>query len=116
MEDILNIVNIEPTNKCQLKKSCHFCADKGIREVGYIKEDLFKDIVEQYANFHDYPKEIRLFCSGEPTLHPAISDLILICERYGIGSIVLHTNGVHLINNRNLIDEMKVIAEETFNA
>jgi len=102
----LKICNIEPTNKCQLTGKCHFCTDDGTREVGFIKEDLFKDIVEQYTKFHEHSKEIRLFVSGEGTLHPAISDLILICKRYGINNIVLHTNGVYLINNRKLIDEM----------
>lgn len=86
--DTVQMVNIEPTNICPLR--CEHCGDDKTRPTGLMSPVLLEHIAKQCVN-----KEIRLFMSGEPLVHPGIIDLIGIAKKYTY-KVVIHTNAVLL--------------------
>ena len=84
----LKVVNIEATNKCNLR--CVSCGDNKTRTAGFISLELCEKLANQCKD-----KELRLFMSGEPLLHPSIDELIKICRKHS-DTVVLHTNATLL--------------------
>jgi MoaA/NifB/PqqE/SkfB family radical SAM enzyme len=84
----IQVFNIETTSYCNLK--CVSCIDKHTRPQGFISEQLFDKVVSQCSG-----KEVRLFMSGEPLLHPKIDSLIKISRKY-TNKTVTHTNATRL--------------------
>ena len=72
------ILNLEPTNACNLK--CNYCprekADKG---VGFLPWETYKRLIDEAAR---YPQLImlNLHKDGESFLHPAFSGYGQICQ------------------------------------
>lgn len=94
-------VNIEPTNICQL--NCEYCSDKKKRVKGYMNLNDYKRILSMLP----HPVEIRLFCSGEPFLHPNLDKMIeLALEEKHV--VLIHSNG--LVMTRELADRILGIA------
>lgn len=86
---MLNHVNIEPTNKCQLNFFCY--GDNKNRKIGFMTLINYRKIL----NIIPYPTEIRLFMSGEPFLHPRIIEMIDIACMKG-HTVIIHSNGFAL--------------------
>ena len=87
--EALHWINIEPTNRCQLR--CRFCGDRRTRPRGLMSAALFQRIVEQLPR----SVEVRLFLSGEPLLHPQLDELVRIARRH-VDKVLIHTNAVAL--------------------
>ncbi len=87
--DTLDWVNVEPTNRCQLR--CPYCGDRRVRRRGLMSPALLSCIVQQMPR----AVEVRLFLSGEPLLHPHLDELIRIV-RERMRKVMIHTNAVAL--------------------
>lgn len=116
-------INVEPTNACNLR--CTMCSDLGIRPKGFMEVPLFEKIVREYAALDtgSTPKEIGLWQSGEPLLHPEIHRLVSIARKAGIRTSI-YTNGLKLTEGLSeallkagldrLTVSMNKIREETY--
>ncbi len=83
--------HLEPTNVCTRKDNrCSYCADKNVRKEGFLDLGFARSIIEQIASLNSDSKEILLFLSGEPLLHPKIGELIRVANQ--AGTTVIHTN------------------------
>lgn len=88
-----SIFYIEPTNDCNL--NCFMCGrQKSKKEIGYMKFNLFKDIIDQLV--HQDVSSLSLHQTGEPLLHPRIVDMICYAKERGISSVRFATNGTLL--------------------
>jgi len=98
------IINIEPTNLCNLK--CPLCPTaRGLkREKGFMKFDLFKLIVDRNKNLI---KRIIMSFAGEPLLNPYIMKMAQYAEERGI-SVVISTNATLLDKYLDQILESKL--------
>jgi len=71
--DFPNRINIEPTNRCNLR--CRMCPRRDLtRPVGEISMKLFDKLAQEISRHA--PAEVRLHKDGEPLLNPQIFDLI----------------------------------------
>lgn len=71
--DFPNRINIEPTNRCNLR--CRMCPRQDLtRPVGEISMELFDKLAQEISRHA--PAEVRLHKDGEPLLNPQIFDLI----------------------------------------
>jgi spore coat polysaccharide biosynthesis protein SpsF len=89
------VLNIEPTNDCNLR--CYVCPrrDSG-REVGYITMDLFKKIVDEAAQYKKL-RMLNLHKDGESLLHPQLGEMIRYARKKDISQVIhLNTNGTLL--------------------
>ena len=83
--------HLEATNVCSRERNrCSYCADDDSREKGYLDLDLAEKILDQIDKLNSEPKQIFLFLSGEPFLHPKIGELVRMASK--VGKTVLHTN------------------------
>lgn len=87
--EALDWVNIEPTNRCQLR--CRFCGDRRTRPRGVMSLSLFRGIIGQLPR----TAEVRLFLSGEPLLHPQLDELVRVARQH-VSKVLIHTNAVAL--------------------
>lgn len=87
--DRLDWINVEPTNRCQLR--CPWCGDRRVRPRGLMSLALFRRIVEQMPR----AVTLRLFLSGEPLLHPHLDELIRTAREH-VDKVLIHTNAVGL--------------------
>lgn len=87
---------IEPTNKCNLE--CIICPNRMIpkEDMGFMKWDLFKKIVNEVK---DFVSIIALYMRGESLLHKDIFNMIRYIKQYNL-KCILHTN-VTLLNKEN---------------
>src|SRR3989344_4912526 len=77
-------VYIEPTNYCNLK--CKFCANPIMeRKKGYMDFELFKKILDESLGF---VKQVYLFHSGDPLLHPKIGEMVSELNKRNIKSVI----------------------------
>ena len=81
---------VEPTNQCNLK--CMSCANRLIKNKGFMDFSLFKRIIDQLSG---YSYEIYLYMSGEPMLHPRIIDMVNYIKSKGL-FVNISTNGTKL--------------------
>ncbi|MFQ6110293.1 MAG: radical SAM/SPASM domain-containing protein [Candidatus Aminicenantales bacterium] len=98
-----SILYIEPTNDCNL--NCIMCARKKSRkEIGYMSLDLYRNIVDQLSG--QKISQLTLHLTGEPLLHPGITEMIRYAKDKGLPYVRFATNAT-LLNDelaRNLID------------
>jgi radical SAM protein with 4Fe4S-binding SPASM domain len=88
-------LNLEPTNRCNLR--CRFCSIDTSRETGFMDWDLFRSLVDQAAQIGVV--SINLYLSGEPLLHPRITDMVQYVSDRRLFSYI-HTNAT--LMNREL--------------
>jgi radical SAM protein with 4Fe4S-binding SPASM domain len=82
-------LQVEPTNHCNLH--CLSCARPGsVRKRGYMDFALFRQLTDSAAEMG--VKMIRLWCLGEPMLHPQVVEMIAYVKRKGL-RVRLTTNG-----------------------
>lgn len=86
-------VHIEISNVCNLQ--CSFCPEV-IRSKRLMEIPLFESIIRQVAPLTE---QVAFHLMGDPLVHPQLSQLIDICERYR-APIFFVTNGV-LMTERN---------------
>ena len=85
-------VIIEVTNACNL--NCLMCGNRHMmRKIGYMEYDLFKKII---INIKGYAKKVRLYSTGEPTLHPNLLEMIGYVHSAGIKNVSVSTNATLL--------------------
>lgn len=83
-----NVVAVEVTNHCNLK--CVMCPNPQMkRKRGYMKFDLFQQIVDEIKSFSPV---VKLYTTGESLLHPRIFDMIQYLKETTDCSVVLSTN------------------------
>ncbi|MCU7834972.1 MAG: radical SAM protein [gamma proteobacterium symbiont of Taylorina sp.] len=88
------IMNIEPTNYCNLK--CYYCprerADKGN---GFISWELYKKIIDELKDANHQLIMLHLFKDGESFLHPDFIKMIEYAKKNNIAKTVrLNSNAV----------------------
>lgn len=89
------VLNIEPTNACNLK--CYVCArTKSDREVGYIDFKLYARLIDECLKY----KKLRMLNfhkDGESLLHPRIFEMIRYAKDKNVARIChINTNAVCL--------------------
>jgi radical SAM protein with 4Fe4S-binding SPASM domain len=91
--DFPNILNLEPTNACNLK--CSYCpremADKG---VGFMPWEIYTRIIDEAAS---YPQLImlNLHKDGESFLHPRFLDMVRYAKKREVAKTIhVNTNGM----------------------
>jgi sulfatase maturation enzyme AslB (radical SAM superfamily) len=80
-------LNIELTNKCQLR--CKWCGDRKTRERG----DMPLEGVAYILNQVKQPVQVRFFCSGDPLLYEKLPEALTMALMRG-NTVLIHTNGV----------------------
>jgi radical SAM protein with 4Fe4S-binding SPASM domain len=83
---------IEPTSRCNL--ACVMCPNRKFpkEDLGFMEFGLYESIINQASLFvHD----VNLHHRGEPTLHPALADMIRYADGKGM-KVKLHTNATAL--------------------
>ena len=107
LEDIIPLqtpisAHVDISSVCNFKCSFCFQADtKGMKEVGlkrgFMDEKMFKKIIDDFQEFPEKIKKIKIGNHGEPTLHPKISELIEYARKSDHADIVeVFTNGSKL--------------------
>ena len=89
------VLNIEPTNACNLK--CYLCPrSSNVRQVGYMDFEFYKQIIDECKR-HKKLKMINFHKDGESTLHPRICDMIKYAKQADVAEAFhINTNGVLL--------------------
>lgn len=90
------VLNIEPTNACNLK--CVLCAgqQKARRAKGFMEFGMFKDIIDQCGEQRPL-RMLNLHKDGEPLLHPMIIEMIRYAKKSKCAQTIhLNTNGVSM--------------------
>ena len=96
------VVMIDPSSICNNR--CVFCPTgsetaikKSNRYQGFMHFDLFKSIIDGFADFTENVKVLRLYKEGEPLLNPAFCDFVSYAKISGkIDRIDTTTNGLLL--------------------
>jgi len=93
------IINVEPTNACNLK--CVMCPRRfSNRKIGYMEMETFEKIINDIKEFGIV---FRLFLQkdGEPLLHPELESMIRMAKAKRVAKMVsVITNGVLLSPKR----------------
>lgn len=98
-----NVV-FEITNACNL--NCIMCGYRHMkRKKGYMDLDFYKKMINE---IRPYVKEIRLYSTGEPLLHPNLLDMINYAKTSDIKNIIISTNATMLNNELS----QKLLSEE----
>ena len=89
------VLNVEPTNACNLK--CYICPrNKSGREVGYMDFELYTRIIDQCLE-HKQLRMLNFHKDGEPLLHPKLFEMIKYAKDSNAAKILhLNTNAVCL--------------------
>lgn len=98
-----NVLNIEPTNRCNLK--CVYCPrEKAEKGVGMMAWDLYKRIIEETK---EYEKLIMLHLhkDGESFLNPRFIDMIRYAKKMDVAKTI-HLNTNALCWTDRVIDEL----------
>lgn len=94
------IVDVELTNHCNL--DCLFCMQQVMkRPKGFMKEEIFKKIVDECS---DFGTPIRLIRFGESTLHPKIIDFCKYAKSKGILLHITSNGFIKESDMQSLID------------
>ncbi|WP_420264244.1 radical SAM/SPASM domain-containing protein [Candidatus Magnetominusculus dajiuhuensis] len=98
-----NVINIEPTNRCNLK--CVYCpresADKG---VGIMDWDLYVRLIDE-ASEYDKLLMLNFHKDGESFLHPRFMDMIGYAKKKNVAKVI-HMNTNALCWTDNVIEEL----------
>lgn len=89
-------IQIEPTNRCNLRcVGCPAANDAG-RARGFMERDLYRRCID---SFREHGLVVMLWDWGEPFLHPDILDFIAYARQSGL-AVVTSSNGQSLRNSR----------------
>ncbi|XXK22883.1 radical SAM/SPASM domain-containing protein [Arenicellales bacterium nBUS_48] len=94
--------HVDPSSLCNYKCSFCFQADtKGMKEVGlkrgWMDIQLFKKIIDDFKEFPDPIKKIKIGNHGEPTLHPDLVEMVDYARTSNTAEIIeMFTNGSKL--------------------
>jgi len=94
-------IYVEITNICNM--SCHFCPPTK-RTKEYMSLDNFETILTKIKDYTDY---IYLHIKGEPLIHPKLSEILSMCNKYEI-MVNITTNGTLVEKNKHLLIANKV--------
>jgi radical SAM protein with 4Fe4S-binding SPASM domain len=101
--DFPYIINIEPTNNCNLK--CVMCARQlSERQVGSMDMDLYRQIIDESV---DHGRRFRIFLvkDGEPLLHPRLPEMVEYAKvRRAARAVTIISNGISL--NQDLAQDL----------
>ena len=88
-----NILNIEPTNNCNLR--CVYCPrQKAQKGVGNMSWDLFTKIIDEAAE-HGKLIMLNFHKDGESFLHPQFIDMVRYAKKKDVAKTIhLNTNGL----------------------
>ena len=106
------VVMVDPSSACNLK--CLFCPTgdrQKIRETGrfqgYMRFETYKKIIDDFEDFEDPVKTLRLYKEGDPLVNPYFPEYVSYAKRSNkILRVDTTTNGV-LLNHelsKNIID------------
>lgn len=104
--------HIDISSLCNFRCSFCFQADSaGMKQVGlkrgFMEVSMFKKIVDEFRDFPDKIKKIKIGNHGEPTLHPHVAELVAYARKSGRAEIIeMFTNGSRLEPelNKGLVD------------
>lgn len=107
LEDIVPLrtpisAHIDISSVCNYKCSFCFQADQeGMKEAGlkrgFMPLDMFKKIVDDFSEFPEKIKKIKLGNHGEPTLHPDVVEMVDYAKKSNTAEIIeMFTNGSKL--------------------
>ncbi len=89
-------IYLEIGNVCNL--SCSFCPTSR-RKKRILSSEEFALIAEKIRPYTDY---LYLHVLGEPLCHPALADILCVCERLGF-RVVITTNGTLLTQKQSVL-------------
>ena len=99
--------HVDVSSLCNYKCSFCFQADtKGMKEVGlkrgFMDLEMFKTIVDQFSEFPDKIKKLKIGNHGEPTMHPRLPEMIKYARNSQTADIIeMFTNGSKLTPKLN---------------
>jgi len=98
-----NILNIEPTNRCNL--NCIYCPRKqASKGVGNMEWHVFTKIIDEASSFQKLIM-LNFHKDGESFLHPRFIDMIHYAKKKDVAKTI-HLNSNALCWTDNLIDEI----------
>ncbi|MDD5005999.1 MAG: radical SAM protein [Candidatus Omnitrophica bacterium] len=101
--DFPNILNIEPTNACNLK--CFYCPrERANKKVGFIDWNLYTRIIDEASHYNKLIM-LNLHKDGEPFLHPRFMDMIRYAKKMQVAKTI-HVNTNALCWTNDTIDEL----------
>lgn len=91
--DFPNIINIEPTNACNLR--CVYCPrEKAVKGVGMMSWETYTRIIDEAAG-HKRLLMINFHKDGEAFLHPRFFDMVRYARRRDVSEMIhLNTNAI----------------------
>jgi 7,8-dihydro-6-hydroxymethylpterin dimethyltransferase len=93
------------TNDCNL--DCPICFTHNRADLKYYKSKEETEKILTHV-FKDRPKkQILNLTGGEPTLHPALFEIIESCKNSGVERITINTNGLKIAHNRDFAMQIK---------
>ena len=112
LQDILPLktpisAHVDISSLCNYRCSFCFQADtKGMKDVGlkrgFMDLDLFKKIVDDFNEFPDKIKKIKIGNHGEPTLNPQVIEMVDYARKSNSADIIeMFTNGSKLTPELN---------------
>jgi radical SAM protein with 4Fe4S-binding SPASM domain len=99
--------HVDISSICNYRCSFCFQADtKGMKEVGlkrgWMEVDMFKKIIDDFKEFPDKIKKIKIGNHGEPTLHPDVAEMVKYAYESNTADIIeMFTNGSRLTPELN---------------
>ncbi len=97
-------IYIEITNSCNL--SCSFCPPTK-REGSFMSVEDFETILKRLEGHGHF---IYLHVKGEPMMHPKFSEILALCEAYGM-KVNLTTNGTLIGQYHEVLISSKAIRQ-----
>lgn len=98
-----NILNIEPTNRCNLK--CIYCPrEKAAKGIGTMEWDLFTRIIDDAAQYNKLLM-LNFHKDGESFMHPRFIDMIRYAKKKDVAKVI-HANTNALCWTDRMIDEI----------
>ena len=93
------------TNDCNL--DCPKCFTYNRQDKKYYKSvEETRQILEKLVAKNDNIQYIDL-TGGEPTLHPNLFEILDLCKSFGIGRIMMNTNGLRIAESEELARKIK---------
>ncbi|HOW43382.1 MAG TPA: radical SAM protein [Candidatus Omnitrophota bacterium] len=95
---------LEVSDNCNL--SCPSCyAGSGSRPARYLDLKTANFMLDRYLDYEGRPEVLQI-SGGEPTLHPELFSLIKLAHAKRIRHLMLNTNGVRMVEDREFVKEL----------
>jgi 7,8-dihydro-6-hydroxymethylpterin dimethyltransferase len=88
------LVNIDLTNRCNLKCPICFANTDASRQVVELSLDQVRKILDTICQVHDVPPACLQLTGGEPTLHPQFFDALREARKRHFVQLQVATNGI----------------------